>query len=289
MSKILSTAVIAAGIVMWGNSAQAALLVDFDASSGVLHTGGLVDSWTPIVGGAARIATPPGASNSPTIASSVFAQGQPGVFFDATDNLLAFSDAEFPAGAGNSPEWTMVGAFRYAAGINNHASPMGWGRDDATNNHNQMGFGRWNNDGKNLRTATNGSGAMAGELVMEADVNYVVIISHASGNDEIDFTLIDNGVATTQTVAHDFADPWAAEIKLESGYIGNLVSPSSPEFDFFKMNGHVGRVLVYDNAVTGAARTALINELSGYTLIPEPATVTLLGLGALVLLRRRRG
>lgn len=275
------------GMIIVGSSAQATLLVDFDASSGIADTGGLVDSWTPTVGGEARIATPPNSGHSPTIDSGVFAQGQPGVFFDGTDNLLAFSDDGFPEGAGNNPEWTMVAAFRYAAGINSHANPMGWGSDDATNGHNQMGFGRWNNDGKHLRTSTNGSGAQSG-LVMEAEVNYVAIISHASGIDEINFTLVDNGVATTETVPYNFTDPWAADLKLESGYIGNMTSPSSPEFGFFKMNGHVGRVQVYDEALTGGDLTSLVNNLKGYTIIPEPNTVALLGFGGLVAFLRRR-
>ena len=268
MSKFFGC-VLVTGMIALGVSTQAALLVDFNASSGITSSeGSLVDTWDSVVGG--RQAGPEAgvASRRPELQAGIFAGGQPGVYFDGADDILAYSDAGFPSGLS---AFTMAAAFRLGTGISNAAGPMGWGDDRRTNKFEQSGMGRWNNTTPTLRHFTNGGGA-ASALSLAEEVNYVGIISH-DGTGIYNFTLIEDGVAISETV--DLAGIENVNfILLRAGRIGGIAGPSSPEFDFFKMKGHVGRVQVYDTALTGGDLDTLVNNLKGYTVqghtVPNP-------------------
>ena len=280
MSKAIAIVLAIAGMLVIGSVAQATLLVDFDANSGISDTGGLVDTWDSIVG--ARQATPEGAaSRRPTIVSNVFAQGQAGVLFDGVDDILRYSDAGFPTG---NPAFTMVAAFKYGTGITNAAGVMSWGDDALTNQLDQSGMGRWNTATPTLRHFTNGGGA-ASTLNLNMDQLYVGIITHANGSGTFNFTVIEDGLVSSGSGTDGGA---TNTIILSDGRIGGVAGPSSPEFDFFKMKGYIGRVQIYDTELTGTDLTNLIADMTDYVTIPEPATMALLGIGGLMVLRRRR-
>lgn len=69
------------------------------------------------------------------------------------------------------------------------------------------------------------------------------------------------------------------------GTPSNLNSDGNP---FFRMNGYIDNVYIYDEALNSQQVSDLYGNQDDPRYVPEPATIALLGLGGLALLRRKR-
>ena len=260
---------------------SAAVVVDFNSSSNVVTTGGLVDSWTDTV--AAKAATPSGgsANRRPTLVSNIFAGGQPGIQFDADTTLsnrdiLEFSDSGMPTG-----DFSIVTAVRLNAlesGSNTRPTWFTYGNQGSVFQLIGVAVDR-PVGGNDVLARMNGTDVHS-NLAMSIDTNYVVLITRSGNNYTID--LMDENGTTSAAVANA-----SLNLTLSRGTIGNLVTPAHGDFQEAGLDGYLGRIQVYNTALSAGERTTLLGQLQNY-VIPEPATMALLGIGGLMVLRRRR-
>ena len=274
MSKFgIPVLAIAAMLAVVG-TADAAVVTTFNSAVGVSDTGGLVDSWESILGTQQPTATASGGAR-PTLEANTFGAGQPGIVFDGSTDLMTFADTGFP-----TSDWTATVIFQIDSYNTGRPTVVTWG-DDQENQFKEVALAVHNfSDGRMIARA-NGTDAnsdilTAGILV---DTTYVAVIKK-DGND-FRFSVSDGTTAETQTVSNgSFATV------LEQGYFGalqgNLVDAGNVKVGYFQID---------NSALSDSAQDALRDSLASSTsnwLVPEPATMALLGIGGLMVLRRRR-
>ncbi len=245
------------------------LLMNFDSSSGVGSVAqGLVNSWTASTG---QVATPwaGSASARPTVVPDVFAGGQAGIKFDGLNDLLVFSDAALPAGP--SSEFTMAVVFNIPAYTASEPpyrpTWVSWG-DDGNNALKEaaMAVGRevggGDGPGRYLLFRQNGNDVHAPALKIDEATNYVAIISR-DGFGNITFDLV--SADSTQSAV---GNGGGSNIVLERGRIGNMLDGNNSEAFLHWFNGHIGRIIMYDQQLSDTERAALILSLNSYLVTP---------------------
>ena len=265
---------------------HATLVLEYDANQNVSDTGGLVDTWDDTVG--ARQAAPDGgnAARRPTLVSSVFESGQPGIRFDAEfgpnlgeRDVLTFNDNGLITG-----DYSIVTAFKLTALEHDGNFRPTW-------------FAIGDQFGGPFHTAAVGVNRPVGcaglllrmngtdvnsALTLSTDVNYVSLITRSGDNYTFDLLSM-SGTASATGVNSSSALVFGADL----GRIGNLVTSAHADFAEAGLEGYVGLIQLYDTALTAGERTTLLGQLNSYVLIPEPSILGMLGLGMLLLMRRR--
>jgi len=278
-----------AGIVCAVQGAHATLVVDFDATQGVTDNGG-VTAWQ--ASGAVTPTATSSAGSSPTLVPNVFGGGQPGILFNGTDQRLEYSDAGHPAG---NNSYTMAMAFRFealrpwnASLPNNWGTWFQWGSMNGVNG--AGGFGRTGMGSApqaHFRAFDGGGTADAYLDSLEAGKNYVGIIVHdesVSADNVSIYLLHENGIDSNVGAAYSNGGP---DIVLGEGLIGNILPVGHADWNETAWNGYVGRLQIYDTALSGAELDSLMGTMSAYGVVPEPGTLALLSLGLIALARRK--
>jgi hypothetical protein len=254
-------------MAMAASHAFAVLVVEFDAASGVSDTGGLVDSWDATGSGTVvPQATPDGgsAARRPTLGSSVFASGQPGIQFDANPTLadrdvMTFSDAGLPAG---SADFTIVTVFRL---INLETPPntrptwFSYGSSVGNFHLAALAVDR-PVGGNDLLLRENGTDIQS-DLALNTGENYAAIVTR-SGVDITFDVLSESG--TVSATGTDGVSGGPIVINLSGGVFGNMVTPAHGDFQEAGLDGYIGLVQVYDTALDSSERTVLLGRLDSY-------------------------
>ena len=282
-----------------GPVGAATLLLDYDASVGVNATAGSVSSWEDQVGGAGvRDATPVGGTVAPVLEANVFAGGQPGIKFDGGDSVLAFSDAGLPID-GNS--YTLVAAWKaetfgqsgggfsrptlagYGPGGVNHqdGAHLAIRPDANTAPDNAVAIHRTNGGDQNFGGVPPSE---TGTFPVVSGTPYVQIVSKISDS-ELTGTLItaDGTLTGTDTGLN----PSDSQVRLGSGYMGNMLAPGPGDFNESRFTGWIGRLQIYEGALDAGELSAVVAQMSSYA-VPEPTGIILLLFGLFGLTLRRR-
>ncbi len=264
-----------------GPISAATLLVDFDANQNVTTgAGSSVTAWADLVTGAGNNdATPFNAGSAPILETGIFAGGQPGVKFDGIDDVLSFSDAGFPTGTSS---YTLVAAWK-ATTFANSSDPNSFSRPTIGGYGSQainardaaiLAIRPDGNKDPNSGTAvirSNGNDENFGDvppvvekgaLPVESNTNYVQIISRTSETDH-EATLLTP--TETFTASGSGWDAGAESLKLGSGTIGNMLAvPAAGDFAESRFTGYVGRLQIWDGALSGGELQTVINEMNVY-------------------------
>lgn len=285
-SRLLAGAL---GVGLCAAGASANLVLDFNSSSGVSTSGGNVDSWVADVGGVTALPGNGEADRRPVAVGGVFAGGQTGILFDGSAvagemDVLEFSDAALPSGTSAFSMAVVFQVPQYAAGEPPFRPTIfGWGSDAV--NSTQIAAAGINREvgggdgaGRTLIYRINGGDTNSSIRVNEA-TNYVAIITRDNAGN-MTFDLADvNGVSSALGVNGN-------SIVLDEGRIGNMVSAGVFEEEQNAFGGYIGRVMVWDEQLSAQQRSNVLGQLNSY-LVPEPASLVLMGLGGLLLVRRR--
>jgi hypothetical protein len=275
------------------SQSNAGIAVEFDAASGVSDTSGAVDTWDATGVGAVTPTAAPynsDASRRPTLVSSVFASGQPGIRFDAAPSLpdrdvMIFSDGGLPSG---SADFTIVSVFQLLSlEVLPNTRPTWFSYGSQSGNFHLTGLAVDRPVGGNdLLLRENGTDLHTG-LSLDTGENYVAIVTRSGS--AITFDVMSQSGTSSTTGLDDGSNGGPISINLARGVLGNMVDPGHPDFQEAGFDGYLGLVQVYDTALNGSERTALLGQLSPYVVVPEPSTFALLGFAGLIgLLRRRR-
>jgi len=273
--------------------ANAGIAVEFDAASGVSDTAGAVHAWDATGNGVQMPTASPynnDVSRRPTLVSSVFASGQPGIQFDANPTLsdrdvMIFSDSGLPSG---SADFTMVTVFHL---INleqlPNTRPTWFSYGSQSGNFHLAGLAVDRPVGGNdLLLRENGTDLHSG-LALNTGENYVAIVTRSGS--AITFDVMSQSGTVSGTGLDDGSNGGPIDINLSRGVLGNMVDPGHGDFAEAGFDGYIGLAQVYDTALSPSERTTLLGQLNPYVVVPEPSTFALLGFAGLMgLLRRRR-
>lgn len=290
-------AVSADAVIFDGAGANAPVVLfsaeDYDASTGItpnIGTGGASYNTFDPTGGAQPWGS---VADKPAKLANAFGS-LAGIDFSAMatglGDLLAYDPTGLPTGDVSitmfvvvnnfgTPNGSRGGMFGYGDGISENATDDAyfWRRSDGEGN--QLG----------LRT-DGGSIDMADAL--EGGKVTVMAITIVGGTD-VKLALKDDD--TDATGAGVLPSVWSLDAL--HGSLGSAYDrPAGTHEAFYFMTGQIGAAAIIASAIDDTLRDQIVDDLyarygsaqSGEALIPEPATMALLGIGGLMVLRRRR-
>lgn len=305
MSKLGTAIVLVAVMALCAGPASAVIFssantaVLFDANN---YNGSGVITNSGYLGASANTTASIWGAANPTLTANHFGAGLDSVTFTNTAHNSGQALSYDPTGVpiGTDAKLTMfVVADDLNTGPGIGSGPwrhgmFGYGEGGAGQDNDGDGMNFWSRPdiGGALEIAVDSSGGPGASIAPPNNEIVVLAVSINVTTDRGDFLMITSGGVTGPSGENDPPDCCGWDVKSDHGYINGFADGSNYAY---MANWKMAAVAIVDtNLSTGDMQTiaqALYGryaEGSGEALIPEPATMALLGIGGLMVLRRRR-